>query len=336
LRVTAGKSGVLPLADFVQLYVKLRHPHHYDPASWHWGLWVSFLWPVPLAIAWWRQHGWDAMAWMMLAITGLIAVALVGAGIWYFHESLVQMSLYRFSIYPKLVACIGAAMLLMRRAEVTRFAVGIIVLVTLAGAMGLAGRMEIVAQNLPAIAGFCAIALLSLGWRVMSMPVAAVALAVLAIALEILLWDRLGIRVLHREPAGYWQVVEYAREHTPVDAVFLVPPEENVMRLHGQRAIVVNLKGVPQLSGEMVDWKNRMQAVLNVDDLSQFQTGLFTQTLSQMGNRYAELSEDVLTATARQFGARYIVARKPFAKRTPLIASADDGYFLYDLQSSGD
>ena len=38
----------------------------------------------------------------------MLLVALIGAGIWYFSESLIQLYLYRFSIFPKLLACIGA------------------------------------------------------------------------------------------------------------------------------------------------------------------------------------------------------------------------------------
>ena len=47
-------------------------------------------------------------------------VALVGAGIWYVSESLVQMSLYRFSIYPKLLSCMGVAYLVCNTGRVPR------------------------------------------------------------------------------------------------------------------------------------------------------------------------------------------------------------------------
>jgi hypothetical protein len=49
LRVTAERTGVMPLDQFVDLYVRLRHGHHYDPFSWPLALWICFLWSAPLA-----------------------------------------------------------------------------------------------------------------------------------------------------------------------------------------------------------------------------------------------------------------------------------------------
>src|SRR5205814_10169942 len=49
------KSYQLPLSEFVDLYVRVRHAHHYEPTVWPWWLWVGFLWPIPLAmVAFWR------------------------------------------------------------------------------------------------------------------------------------------------------------------------------------------------------------------------------------------------------------------------------------------
>ena len=45
------ESGTMPLPRFVELYVRLRHPHHYDPTAWPWWVWAAFLLPVPFA-AW--------------------------------------------------------------------------------------------------------------------------------------------------------------------------------------------------------------------------------------------------------------------------------------------
>ena len=45
--------------------------------------------------------------------------------------------------------------------------------------------------------------------------------------------------------------------HTPLDAIFLVPPQETDFRLYGQRAIIVNFKHIPQLSNEIRQWRDR-------------------------------------------------------------------------------
>ena len=116
------RGGKLPLAKFIEIYVKFRHPHHYDPRSWPLALWICFIWSVPFAVmAWWilqnradlraahraRREAARIFAGMMT----LQLIALVGAGKFYFAETLVQMSLYRFSIYCQLFGCIGAALL---------------------------------------------------------------------------------------------------------------------------------------------------------------------------------------------------------------------------------
>ena len=48
-RVVLSRSGKLPLSEFVDLFVRLRHPHHFDPRAWHWGIWLTFLLPLPFA-----------------------------------------------------------------------------------------------------------------------------------------------------------------------------------------------------------------------------------------------------------------------------------------------
>ena len=117
------RGGKMPLAQFVNIYVKFRHPHHYDPRAWPLALWICFLWSIPLAALAWRilQSRTDLRfalrarretVRIYLLMAGLQIVALIGAGIFYFNEALIQMSFYRFSIYCQLFACIGAAMLI--------------------------------------------------------------------------------------------------------------------------------------------------------------------------------------------------------------------------------
>jgi hypothetical protein len=91
-----------------------------------------------------------------------------------------------------------------------------------------------------------------------------------------------------------------------VDAVFLVPPDEESFRLVGERAIVINFKGVPQFDGELVEWRNRLQRVLDLPTL----TGLphrFDYALGAIGKRYAGLPDEYLVGVAREYGARYLV-----------------------------
>src|SRR5690606_36834360 len=126
LGAVMSQPKTMPFEQFIDLYVRLRHPHHYDPSSWPAVIWITFFWPMPLAAwAFWRQlptsahapaaphrHAWEQTALIMLLLCGVLGVALIGAGAWYFNDTLVKLSLYRFSIYPKLISCIATAYLL--------------------------------------------------------------------------------------------------------------------------------------------------------------------------------------------------------------------------------
>ena len=81
-------------------------------------MWLSFIWPIPLAWLFLRgDAGRDdpdpivqAAASSTSIVLMLLIVALLGAGVWYVSETLVQLSLWRFSVFVKLLTCIGAAL----------------------------------------------------------------------------------------------------------------------------------------------------------------------------------------------------------------------------------
>jgi hypothetical protein len=282
------RSGSMPLGEFVDLYVRLRHPHHYDPSSWPVALWVSFLWPIPIAVWTLRRPAGDPSrgAWQVLAFMLVLQViAIFGAGAWYVSESLVQMSLYRFSIFAQLLSCIAVALLVVAR--LPRRAV-----IVVAGA------------------------------------VCAMMIAVCAVR-----GPFFGAFVMPGDDSEYLAVCDWARQNTPVDSVLLVPPGESSMRLRGQRAIVVNFKAVPQLSGELPEWRDRLRAVLALDDLRSLLRG-YTQTLRAVDERYAARSTDQLLAAARAYDARFIVVPHRFQGRDeprPIFSSPNGRYFVYDL-----
>jgi len=111
------------LREFVDLYVHLRHPHHYDPMVGRWRCGFRFFGRFR-----WRFGGGGGGARMEdgrmedgLKRAGLVfgfffvlqIIALIFAGVFFVSESLVQMSLFRFSVYAKVLSCIGAAGVLM-------------------------------------------------------------------------------------------------------------------------------------------------------------------------------------------------------------------------------
>ena len=140
---------------------------------------------------------------------------------------------------------------------------------------------------------------------------------------------------LQGDDPAYLRLAAWARDHTPADSLFLVPPDEESFRVHARRAIVVNFKGVPQLSAELPEWRDRLRAVLDVDT-----AGLLAlpkplgRTLGAIRARYNEVPAGRHFETARAYRARYVVLCRP-AGAAPgvglVYADSTGSYFLYDL-----
>lgn len=362
LKSVLNQTDPLPLGEFVDLYVRLRHPHHYDPSTWPAALWITFLVPVLLAVPAYRlarrdaptaelRRAADAFALFLL----MLVLALAGAGLWYVSEPLIQMSLYRFSIYPKLLSCVAAAWLIwgtrhgragLRALVIAALLVFSAVIVIEAASETLASRvprfLRVNAVPLWLFALLATVALLRprvLGWGRAAFGTLTAACVVASLGLT---WRQLGIAHdgLRGDDAGYMELCAWARHNTPADAVFLVPPDEQSFRLHARRAIVVNFKNVPQLSGELVEWRDRLEAVLDLDDVRSLagppsDRHSFDETLAAIRDEYATLSAEQLVATARRYGARYVIAVRPLDSpalaRVPLFSDSSHTYFLYDL-----
>jgi hypothetical protein len=338
----------MPLVDFVNLYVHLRHPHHYDPLAWPAALWLSFLWPIPLAaIACFRARAerrdtqWSRAAFVFAFFIALQLVALVFAGIVFVSEPLIQMSLFRFSIYPKLLSCVGAAAFLLDPAMLARRslrlgllavpAVALIALFILRLSRPSSTASLFVQANLPALLLFLALlaagVIFILRTSILHPPTSILVLLLLTLFLA---WNHwLGLRIDLQDDADrdYQSVCDWARSNTPTNATFLVPPNEQLFRYHGQRAIVVNFKNVPQLSGEMPEWKDRLEAILD-QPLSQLPRR-FDRTHAAIAARYDALPEEHLITVARRYGARYLITTRALPGRVPRFEKGL--YHLYDL-----
>jgi hypothetical protein len=105
------------------------------------------------------------------------------------------------------------------------------------------------------------------------------------------------------------------------------------MRLIGERAIVVNYKCVPQLSGELVGWEQRLCLLLGLQRLQDLPHG-YTRTLPAMRQQYDQRSADDLLRTAAEYEASYIVVTHPLQDdRLKLVYSdAQQRYMVYDLK----
>ncbi|HYE18347.1 MAG TPA: DUF6798 domain-containing protein [Tepidisphaeraceae bacterium] len=405
LRTILAGHAKLPLAEFVDLYVRTRHPHHYDPLSWPIALWASFLWSVLVAAAApfalsksqnkpghstralpeapprMRPTGNDqsdclgarsrtARVFTFFLLILLLAFTL--AGVTFVSEPLVQMSLFRFSIYPKLIASVVVAGLLLSlpartiRSTLALAAIAIVlgIACVLLGALG-ATVHTFATHNAIPLCVVTALLVTALAGVAFTAPPAtptaanvpapsqahgfirgrpanartyARATILTILTACTLLTARNDFRGLHldvpthADPA-YLALCHWARDHTDKNAIFLVPPAEQAMRFHGRRAIVINLKGVPQLSAELGEWRNRLEAVLATK-----LTALprrFDLAHAALVRRYDELSADHLAAVARRYSARYIVVGATSAARDgptgATRAYENAGYRVYDL-----
>jgi hypothetical protein len=275
------RSGAMPLDQFVDLYVRLRHPHHYDPSTWPIAIWIAFGWTLVAAL--WLLRGQARR--IVVIFSALLIVALIGAGVWFVSETLTQMSLYRFSIYIQLLGCIAVAIKLQQKLSRPRLWV--------------------------AISG------------------AACGVMILACVIR---GPFFGMFRMPRDDSAYVMLCRWAALNTPVDAVFVVPPDEESMRLIGERAIVVNYKCVPQLSGELIEWEKRLCTQLGLQELRRLPHG-YTRTLPAIRQRYNERTPEELLAVAIHYGARYIVATHPLqhASMKVVYSDAHGQYMLYDL-----
>ena len=134
--------------------------------------------------------------------------------------------------------------------------------------------------------------------------------------------------------ADHMAICDYVSDpkNTPVDATFLVSPSDETFRLHAQRAIIVNFKAVPQLSGELAVWQKRLCDVLDLPNLSSLPHP-FPATVAAIDKRYDSLSPAQLAKVAELYGARFILTRHRLGPEwEPKVAFGRGDYVLYDRQ----
>lgn len=112
---------------------------------------------------------------------------------------------------------------------------------------------------------------------------------------------------------------------TPLDAVFLVPPELENFRLQARRAIVVDWKSTPILPDELQEWYRRIEQVAGRPDV---------RSRKDAERGYAAMDRARLQALATRYGARYAVfdaeATAAAAVCAPIYGNAH--YFVCALE----
>ena len=116
-------------------------------------------------------------------------------------------------------------------------------------------------------------------------------------------------------------LMEWARTNTPVDALFLAPPRLAPFRLLARRAVVADFKSVPLQPAPLAEWYRRICAMVNLTDAT---------SKHEIEVRYSTLPLAELDASARRFGADYIVMQRPDPARAPVYANPH--YAVYAVQ----
>jgi hypothetical protein len=138
--------------------------------------------------------------------------------------------------------------------------------------------------------------------------------------------------MMPQDPMDYVALCNWIRDpvNTPRDATFIVPPQEQVFRLYAQRAIVVNLKGVPQLSSELAEWRGRLVDVLG-DDPMKF-AARFDEMLTLIRRQYESLPPQHFSIVARRYHATYLILEHEITDPSWQPVYASGGFRLYRLQ----
>lgn len=101
-------------------------------------------------------------------------------------------------------------------------------------------------------------------------------------------------------PKQQAELFDWCRNHTPADAVFVIPPDLSGFRLHARRATVIDYKCMPILPADTVSWGARLADVCGrpIHSISDALTGYRTMDSSRATNLKA------------RYGAGYVVLTK--------------------------
>ena len=90
---------------------------------------------------------------------------------------------------------------------------------------------------------------------------------------------------------------------------------------------------MPQLSAELIEWRNRLQRILDLPDLRSLPHP-YAKTVEAIQRRYHDADPDRLSYVANEYGARYILSDHPFGEAWEsrrVEMNGNRSWFLYDL-----
>jgi hypothetical protein len=123
------------------------------------------------------------------------------------------------------------------------------------------------------------------------------------------------------------QTARAVAEHTPVDALLVVPPQFGLLRIIGERALVVDFKSIPFQDVQMREWRERMRSVYG-----DVEGGGFAAAAALEEN-YRMVTDEHLLMLAGRFGASHALLYAKTRTSLPVLYE-NDSYRLVGLSGS--
>lgn len=293
-----------------EIFLEIRAPHHYVPASYATNFWYLSGWFVCGLAAVYAMVDLHKRAELMSLISAL-GVSIAGATLLttlIFVPQISQLYVWRLAPFLQVLSQVCVAIFLIRQFTES-FVIGrqriAILLVFTAGILAIMRWVVWSAQlSIQSGAVFILVCIYAVLWvkrdrveiqsititRIYCLVVFAVTSAVALTRIESE-FDKSTLAQSNNDSLITWV------RQTPYNTVFLIPPEMGHFRLIGERAVVVDWKSTPILPRELIVWYERLNAV----------SGRTVRSAEDAMNGYRKRNLEELGDLAAQFCASYIV-----------------------------
>ncbi len=123
-----------------------------------------------------------------------------------------------------------------------------------------------------------------------------------------------------------WELLcEWIRRHTPLDAVFLTPPDIEGFRFRAERASVLEFKAFAFEEPHTLEWRDRLFDVTN-----HFAFARDGDRFEEIHRAYASLSTDQVRVLCQKYGARFVIRERGDTLSLP-IRFENAQYALYEF-----
>lgn len=144
---------------------------------------------------------------------------------------------------------------------------------------------------------------------------------------------------IHARSTPWVEAQLWAKHNTPVDAIFIVPPNrlnpvESDWRVFAERQSLASLSDLLEIAlvpDYLPTWRERFEAIAP-GAIGKFD-GNYFHSLRIAGAAYDGLTDRQLAEVARKYSASFAVVQKPGRREFPIVYENDD-FVVYDLRAT--